>query len=247
MVGANCYMIGFIRSLQMIIHLPMLMIIMPANVSAFFCILIPIATFDVLDSGWTTELIFEFDEAQHERLEPEIYDQTETLGYETHNALLNLGSLAIFSFTYYVRLLFLFLVLRKIPYFEDYKARLFKMLIFGEIVSISVEGYFEFLISGIMQVKYPLTTTNGEKVSICFGYYSLAVSTILVPGVLFYVFTRNMDIIKQKVFQEKWGALFEGVRLKSKFQSFFMGVFVIRRALFVSIALFLPSQPCFQV
>ena len=134
----------------MIIHLPMITIVLPANVSAFFSILIPIATFDVFDSGWTTELIFKFDKKMHETLEPEIFDQIETLGYETHNALLNLGSLAIFSSTYLIRLLFLFLVLRNIPCLEDYKARLYKMLIYGEILSICFEGYFEFLITGVM-------------------------------------------------------------------------------------------------
>ena len=136
----------------MIIHLPMLMIIIPANVSAFFSKLIPIAMFDVLDSGWTTELVFEFDEDLHDSLEPEIFDQMETLGYETHNSLLNLGSISIFSSVYYVRLLFLFLVVRNIPCLEEYQKRLFKLLIFGEILSISIEGYFEFLISGIMNV-----------------------------------------------------------------------------------------------
>ena len=136
----------------MIIHLPMLMIIIPANVSAFFSKLIPIVTFDILDSSWTTEIIFEFDEMLHDKLEPEIFDQMETLGYETHNALLNLGSMSIFSFIYYIRLLILFLVLRPITCLQEYKKSLYKILIFGEILSISVEGYFEFLISGIMNV-----------------------------------------------------------------------------------------------
>ena len=181
----------------MIIHLPMLWIIIPANVSAFFSRLIPVATFDILDSGWTTELVFEFDEEMHDTLEPEIFDQLESLGYETHNALLNLGSLSIYSFVYLVRLMIFFLVLRNIPYFDEYQKKLYKMLIFGEILSICVDGYFEFLISGIMTVKHSLISTNGEMVGTCFGYYSLAASIILVPGVIIYVFSRKMETIRE--------------------------------------------------
>ena len=112
----------------------MLMIIIPANVSAFFSKMIPIVTFDILDSDWTTQLLFKFDKLMHIRLEPTIFDQMETLGYETHNALMNLGSLAIFSFIYYVRLFILLVFLRKIPKLKDYKDKLFKMLIFREIL-----------------------------------------------------------------------------------------------------------------
>ena len=43
------YFIGLINSLQMVIHLPMLWIIMPGNVTTFFKIILPIVMFDVLD------------------------------------------------------------------------------------------------------------------------------------------------------------------------------------------------------
>jgi len=44
------YMIGMIRSLQMILHLPMMKIIVPGNVSMLFSAIIPIAMFDVLEN-----------------------------------------------------------------------------------------------------------------------------------------------------------------------------------------------------
>ena len=60
--GAMSQLLSFINSLQMLIHLPLLNIIMPANVSSFMQLLVPVVQFDILDSSWTTELIFEFDE-----------------------------------------------------------------------------------------------------------------------------------------------------------------------------------------
>lgn len=212
-------MINFIRSLQMIIHLPMLMIIIPSNMSAFFSKLIPIVTFDILDSDWTTALVFEFDEDMHEKLEPSIFDQMETLGYETNNSLMNLGSLAIFSLLYYVRLFILLFVwmLSRIPFFKRYFDKLYKDLIFTEILAISTEGYFEFLISGIMNVSNPLTTTDGEIVSLGYGYYSCFLSLGLVPISLFYVFWHKMEMFSDEKFAQKWRALYEEFRQNNKY------------------------------
>jgi len=61
MSGAMMYMLTMIRSLQMILHLPMMRVIIPGNVNMFFSILIPIVMFDIIDSEWSTEIVFGFD------------------------------------------------------------------------------------------------------------------------------------------------------------------------------------------
>jgi len=58
---AMMYMIALIRSLSVIIHLPLLRIIIPNNVSLVFSIIIPIVMFDILDSEYSSELLLEFD------------------------------------------------------------------------------------------------------------------------------------------------------------------------------------------
>ena len=45
----------------MMLHLPMLHVIMPANVSEFFSLILPVAMFDIIESSYSTELIMEFD------------------------------------------------------------------------------------------------------------------------------------------------------------------------------------------
>ena len=67
-------MLELIRTLQMILHLPIFRIIIPSNVSQVFSVIIPIAMFDVLDPEWTTQLIFEFDEEGQERLQDDLLD-----------------------------------------------------------------------------------------------------------------------------------------------------------------------------
>ena len=60
----------------MLIHLPLLNILMPANVNSFLQVLVPVVQFDILDSSWTTEYIFEFDEDYLDETSIDIPDQT---------------------------------------------------------------------------------------------------------------------------------------------------------------------------
>ena len=43
------YFIEMLNALQIVIHFPMLRILMPANVTLFFKIIIPVVMFDILD------------------------------------------------------------------------------------------------------------------------------------------------------------------------------------------------------
>ena len=109
MSGGMEYMIGMIRSLQMILHLPMMKIIVPGNVSMLFSAIIPIAMFDVLENDEINPTtIFDFDGVEEQG--EDIFDQMRDLGYETHSSLLNLGTLFVFLFAYALKVLF-FLVL----------------------------------------------------------------------------------------------------------------------------------------
>ena len=65
--GSEYYMVAFVKSLQLIVHLPMLTVIFPSNVIKFFSILKPIASFDVLSQYLTTRQVFDFDYRAHEK------------------------------------------------------------------------------------------------------------------------------------------------------------------------------------
>jgi hypothetical protein len=69
--GAQKYMDWYLKSLQIILHLPMLKTIIPGNVSVFFQMLVPVVTFDYLDPDWTTRMVFEFDDEKQEELAEE--------------------------------------------------------------------------------------------------------------------------------------------------------------------------------
>ena len=61
MAGAMNYFIIFNNTFQILIHLPLLNVVVPANVAKFFNIMCPIATYDIISSDVSTEKIFKFD------------------------------------------------------------------------------------------------------------------------------------------------------------------------------------------
>jgi hypothetical protein len=68
--GGFAYMVKMIKALQIMVHLPMMRIIFPANVTTFVSILIPIVMFDVLENeyGLDTSLFVEYDDEKQEEL-----------------------------------------------------------------------------------------------------------------------------------------------------------------------------------
>jgi hypothetical protein len=57
-------MVKMIKALQIMVHLPMMRVIFPANVTTFVSILIPIVMFDVLENeyGLDTSLFVKYDD-----------------------------------------------------------------------------------------------------------------------------------------------------------------------------------------
>ena len=84
------------------------------------------------------------------------------LGYESHNAILNLGSVMIFIVIYILEL-FLYLGLKiynKVTgKAQKWINKLHKKLFFSEILTLFIEAYLEFLIAGYLNVATPVQTT----------------------------------------------------------------------------------------
>lgn len=67
--------------------MPIIKIIVPSNVGSYYESVIPIVTFDVLESDYTTELVLTFDNDLQEKESASIFDQMKDLGYENHNLI----------------------------------------------------------------------------------------------------------------------------------------------------------------
>jgi hypothetical protein len=81
----------------------------------------------------------------------------ENLGYETHNSIILLGCLGLVAMYWITRVVFYIFVL--IPFVLitkrglKYTKKLKKKLFFGELLTFTTEGYFEFLIAGYLNLK----------------------------------------------------------------------------------------------
>lgn len=114
------------------------------------------------------------------------------LGYRTHNSMLNLGSLFIFTILYLIKVAFLPLLAlvvtisgRGRKYYQTLKQQLF----FKEIIILLVEGCMEFLISGYLNILEPIHGSEflGESLSLYIGWYSMVKIMIILPCMLLYV------------------------------------------------------------
>ena len=124
------------------------------------------------------------------------------------------------------------------PDLERYAIKLKNKLFFGEIISIGIEAYFEFLISGYLAVYADIMTVDGEVLSTIMGWFSLIITCIIMPITLLWLLTKPLKEFHHPRFEEKFGAYFEDLSYKDKFKLSFCMIFMMRRILFVVTSIF---------
>ena len=116
------------------------------------------------------------------------------MGYETHNSLLNLGTISIFILLYFLALIFLLIlkmIILKTGKGNSIYSSIKKRLIFGLLISLLIEPYIELLISAYLNIKAPVSTKNGEIIGIFTGYFAATISCGILPLTYLWVITRN--------------------------------------------------------
>lgn len=158
------------------------------------------------------------------------------LGYESHNELINLGSLFLLLVAWASQVGLYFLIkhvsLKKNKVFKflnDWNKKLF----YSELLRILIEGYLEFLIAGYLAVKNPLFTTAGEVLSFIVGIVVTPLTGIFIPCIIINILRQPLKTIQSVAFRQKWGQLYGGVKTRSKFTLLYYLLFVLRRNLFV--------------
>lgn len=90
------YAWSFVNTLQLLLYLPLLANQFPANVRFFYSVLFPLANLELIPPEYSSLLIFEVSAD----LDFPFSDSLEEMGFETHNLILNMGSLFVFLFMY---------------------------------------------------------------------------------------------------------------------------------------------------
>ena len=116
---------GMVNCLQVIVYLPLLNIVFPANVNMLMTVLISVAIFDVVPMiDDIQEWLFGFQYTTRDEIDHQGYQQ---LDFETHNFIMNTGSLYFISMFYLSFRLFVFL-LHKIAYYNPEYVWLYRKL-----------------------------------------------------------------------------------------------------------------------
>ena len=134
---------GAISPMQIITHLLMIRVIVPANVMIYMRALIPITQYDYLEPYWS-DLVSNALGFDEESCSLEFFgaswrvtDQLFSLGYQSECSLLNLGTISFFLNIYAIKVIFFILVM--IPLRHKYHQRYLAMknnLFFKEFIMI---------------------------------------------------------------------------------------------------------------
>jgi hypothetical protein len=233
----------------MILHLPMLQVLVPGNVTMFFSAIIPVAMFDVLESEeLSPRKLLDFDDEDENG--GDIFDQMRDLGYETHSSVLNLGTLFVLLIFYALQLIYcgvlaLFVKLTKRG--VDHYSKLKKQLFFNGFFGIIIEAYMEFLVSAALNFTAPPSQNTGEVISKYVSWLCFAITLVICPFTFHFILKQPISTLKMHSFEAKWGALYEGLKLQNKWQASYYIVFCARRVLFVFVAFFLSTTPTIQL
>jgi len=212
------YLWGLINTLQMILYLPLLKVGLPKNVKLFYSILLPLANLDLIPPQYSTELIFDISSDEDHPYSPVL----EEMGFETHNVILNMGSL----YVYFMLLLLALSVMGVLKLFKIYfpgdmkyikpYRKLKKIIFWGSFIILFMEGYLEIFISGYLNLLTRISYTKSDKFSYVISYTVLFVQIVILPGAFIYMLTRPNHVLKEKEVKLRIGYLYEGLKLDSK-------------------------------
>ena len=163
--------------------------------------------FDIIDEKYFA-VFFNFDTVKGELLTDQMRGQLTDLGYESHNAFTNLGTVGLITFVYFIRVA----IWLMLTFYNRFASTNFgpnmllkykKQLFFNEILTIMLEGYLEYLIASRLSLDNDVDAYSGEVISDVLGYYGLAVCGIMPINFLCAVVQKQKDV--------KWYAYFDGV------------------------------------
>lgn len=69
-----------------------------------------------------------------------------------------------------------------------------------EILALMIEAEFEMLISGYLQMMYPVYTTWGEIFSTFLAVFGLFVALVGFPAAIIYVLWQEVDVLSEITF-----------------------------------------------
>jgi hypothetical protein len=121
----------------------------------------------------------------------------EDIGYQSHHSILNLSTMYFVMNIYLLKIVCLvFLKFFALSTDGKFRSRqkaqsIFDKVFFGELISISLEGYMELIICGYLEMINPVESTGIERQSVYLGYFSFFLGLIILPSMLIWVVVQD--------------------------------------------------------
>jgi hypothetical protein len=231
------YYLYMIRILQLILHLPIFIIQAPANASWFCSLILPVASFD-FQIEWLLGKIFKFAD-----------DGAENFPYNFalidygNNSINQMGSIFVVNMLQNVMIVVYVLmhVFGLTNEFRDLHASL-KLKLLQILVQV-IEVYLEYLLSGSLNMMYPLTAPSGELFGLIYASECLVFTLLLLPVYLLYIFNQSREKFLNEEFCKREGIVYQDqVKTDTNWEMAYFMIYLLRRMIYVSTAYWIPVQ-----
>ena len=88
---------------------------------------------------------------------------------------------------------------------------MYATLIYGEIISLTLESFFELGIAGWLNLSHQLHGLSGEWMGVINGYYCCIVFFFIFPALYVWLTTKSIKEINFHYYEKKWGGLYENL------------------------------------
>eukprot|EP00347_Sterkiella_histriomuscorum_P006136 403353930 len=229
---------GAMNAFQIISHLPLVTINLPANTVGFFSVILEISAFQL----YPTDFINTFFEIDEDDQSPfSMY--FEGVGYDTMNIFLNLGMLMVTIYItalYYILYFTLEMILPKILFDEAAQQNKFlkllskflnwskQKLIYACVLTLLIEAYFEIGLSSMLNL-YDLRYKGFSDIAASFHSIILVSIILCFPFISAHFLNKHHEKLENEVFAAKYETFYEGLRLDSKIASQYQILNMLRK------------------
>lgn len=203
-----------INTLQLILHVPLFSIDLPANAQYFLQTLFNVVTFDFLDTNPKIQYLFQLRDPEEY---PAFNDRFDFLGYSTTNSLYNIG-LPVFFIMLYMGMLsfYLLTLLFPIKKLSPFKEWLQRKVYFGPpirfVIEMALEGVLSSLVNIIPLAKGENTFEGwGDYLSLAFSI-GLTASCMVVMGLSAYLLIKYRESFESEYIEKYYSELTDDTR-----------------------------------
>jgi len=246
--GSLQQLFSTIKKMQILVHMALVNVSLPANASMFFAYLLQIVAFDVVPTDNAYDTIFSFEESKP------VTTNFELMGYESVYAIRNLGSMFLIFILAAMAGAFLAISsISKSAKVHEYRGMVKERLFWNGILSFLNETYIILCVSFMLNLQVlwdPETPKShgGTIFSLIIGI-TIGIVLIALPIFIAIYFPMNKDKILEcdYEFKQKFGTVFEELNVKRHGSAVFaLPVYTMARSFILSsTVVFLPQYSNF--